>query len=240
MNSLKIRSFGPQTLLIEWPQLISPEIHAELLAYRKLSKLFADQIAETVITYNAIALHLKPGHSPNALKAELEETISLNEVTPLPPSMRWDLPVCYDTQLAMDLEELAQDKQMSKQELIKLHSEVDYHIYFCGFLPGFIYLGGLNKALHSPRLAVPRTHVPAGSVGIAGSQTGIYPSHSPGGWKIIGRCPVPVFDPRNDDRPSPFFAGQLIRFVPVDLKEYHAIEQEVAKGSYELLKTELT
>ena len=239
MNSLRMRAFGAQTLLIEWPKVISPEIHAELLAYRKLVKLFSDKIQETVITYQALALHLKPGYSPLALKEELENTISLNEVEPIKPSMMWELPVCYHPDLAVDFNDILEQNKLTAEELIQKHTEVDYHIYFCGFLPGFIYLGGLNEALHSPRLDKPRLRVPAGSVGIAGSQTGIYPSDSPGGWKLIGRCPVTIFDPLNDDRPSPFRAGQLLRFVPVSMDEYEDIKETVRKGEYEIKKIDL-
>lgn len=239
MNSLRMRAFGRQTLLIEWPKTISPEIHAELLAYRKLVKLFSDKIQETVITYQALAVHLKPGHSPMALKEELEETISLSEVKPVKPTMLWELPVCYHPDLAVDFEAILKENKLTETQLIEKHTAVDYHIYFCGFLPGFIYLGGLDPALHSPRLDKPRVHVPAGSVGIAGSQTGIYPGDSPGGWKLIGRCPVPIFDPLNDDRPSPFRAGQLLRFVPVGMKEYKEIEQVVAQGEYTIKKIDL-
>lgn len=240
MNTLRMRQFGQNTLLIEWPQVISPEIHAELLAYRKLVKLFSDKIQETVITYQALALHLKPGESPLILKEELENTISLSQVEPVKPTMLWELPVCYHPDLAVDFHSILEEKELSPEELIQKHTAKDYHIYFCGFLPGFIYLGGLDEALHSPRLDMPRTHVPAGSVGIAGSQTGIYPGDSPGGWKLIGKCPVPIFDPTNDDRPSPFYAGQLIRFVSVDMKEFKAVERAVKKNEYELTKFDLT
>ncbi|MDC7998106.1 5-oxoprolinase subunit B family protein [Gilvibacter sediminis] len=239
MSDIRIRPFGKHTLLIEWPAVISPDIHAELLAYRKLVKLFSDQIAETVISYNAIALHLKPAQSPSALKKQLEETLSLNEVIALKPTVCWELPVCYNSKLALDLDSFLESKQISLEALIDLHSGVDYHIYFCGFLPGFIYLGGLNSALHQARLAVPRTRVPAGSVGIAGSQTGIYPQESPGGWNLIGRCPVPIFNPLNSQRPSPFNAGQLLRFVAVSYKEYLDIEKQVASGIYQLTKKEI-
>lgn len=240
MNTLRMRAFGAQTLLIEWPEVISPEIHAELLAYRKLVKLFSDKILETVITYQAIAVHLKPGYSPLALKEELENTISLSEVEPIKPTMLWELPVCYHPELAIDFDRILKDNDLTAEELIKKHSSVDYHIYFSGFLPGFIYLGGLDPSLHSPRLDKPRLRVPAGSIGIAGSQTGIYPSESPGGWNLIGRCPVPIFDPLNDDRPSPFRSGQLLRFVPVSMPEYNEISEVVAKGEYKINKIDLS
>lgn len=239
MKTLRMRPFGTNTLLIEWPEQISPEIHDELLAYRKLVKLFSDKIQESVITYHALALHLKPGESPLILKQELDHTISLNEIVPLKPAVRWELPVCYHPDLAVDFDRMLAVKNLSAKALVEKHSAVDYRIYFCGFLPGFVYLGGLDEVLHMPRLDKPRTKVAAGSVGIAGSQTGIYPIDSPGGWNLIGRCPVPIFNPLNNEQPSLFNAGQLLRFVPVSLKEFHQIQKAVSKGSYEITKIQL-
>ncbi|MBR3404234.1 MAG: 5-oxoprolinase subunit PxpB [Firmicutes bacterium] len=141
------------------------------------------------------------------------------------------IPVCYDACFGEDLSFVAQHAGLSEEEVIALHSGTDYLIYMMGFLPGFAYLGGLAPALHTPRLDVPRALIPAGSVGIGGSQTGLYPLDSPGGWRIIGRSPIKPYDP---SRPDPFLyqAGHYLHFFPVDRHEYDLIARDVAAGSY--------
>lgn len=142
------------------------------------------------------------------------------------------IPVCYEDEFAPDLGTVAEHADMSPEEVVALHSSHDYLIDMLGFLPGFAYLGGLDERLHTPRLAVPRTEIPAGSVGIGGAQTGIYPLASPGGWQIIGRSPARPYDP---DRTPPILyqAGEYLRFSPISRKQYDAIEAQIAAGSYQ-------
>jgi inhibitor of KinA len=126
----------------------------------------------------------------------------------------WKVPVCYGQGFGNDLEDLARSKNLTPNELFELHASVQYRIHFFGFLPGFMYLNGLPEILHSPRKAIPERAVPAGSVAIGGSQTGIYPSQSPGGWHIIGRTPLVLFE---TDRNPPVWAnpGESLKFVPI-------------------------
>ncbi|WP_134091516.1 5-oxoprolinase subunit PxpB [Olivibacter sp. XZL3] len=133
------------------------------------------------------------------------------------------LPVCYEGKLAPDLNYVASYHNISPAEVIRLHSSVPYKVYMIGFVPGFAYLGGMNSLLETPRKAVPRKKVPAGSVGIAGAQTGIYPFPIPGGWQIIGCSPLRLFD---IERPSPALlsAGDEIMFEVIDLEEFEAIK----------------
>lgn len=121
---------------------------------------------------------------------------------------------------------------LTEEEVIEIHSSKDYLIYMLGFLPGFSYLGGLDERIHTPRLANPRIRIPAGSVGIGGSQTGIYPLDSPGGWQLLGMTPVKTYDPERED-PILFEAGDYIRFVPVSEEEYKQIKEQVENGTYE-------
>lgn len=134
------------------------------------------------------------------------------------------LPVCYDASMAPDLEHISQQKNLSKSEIISLHLAAKYRVFMIGFLPGFPYLGGLDKRLEIPRKEEPRAKVAAGSVGIAGLQTGIYPRESPGGWQIIGRCPVPLFDPLVDP-PCPIVPGDIIRFRQISVSEFKEIQK---------------
>lgn len=136
------------------------------------------------------------------------------------------VPCCYDGQ---DLVDVAQLAGTGVDEVIRIHSEPVYRIYMLGFLPGFVYLGGLDQRIHAPRLQSPRKSIPAGSVGIGGSQTGIYPMASPGGWRLIGRTPLVMYDP--DRQPSVYVkAGDGIRFVPVDAEAYEQLRQEYTSG----------
>lgn len=132
------------------------------------------------------------------------------------------IPVCYGDSMGPDLESLAALHGLSEEEVIQLHSKAIYQVYMIGFVPGFAYLGGLNKLLSTPRKLTPRRAVPAGAVGIAGEQTGIYPLETPGGWQIIGRTPTKLFDV-NRPKPSLLTAGDRVMFKPVNLEEYHQI-----------------
>jgi KipI family sensor histidine kinase inhibitor len=136
------------------------------------------------------------------------------------------LPVCYNGE---DLAFVASHAHLTQEEVIRRHSGSDYLIYMLGFLPGFAYLGGLDPALHTPRLQNPRTRIPAGAVGIGGEQTGVYPLDSPGGWQLIGRTPVRPYDPARAE-PILYGAGDCIRFAPIGEQEYKALEQKRAAG----------
>lgn len=141
------------------------------------------------------------------------------------------LPVCYGGEMGPDLPFVARHSGLTEQEVIQCHSDRDYLIYMLGFLPGFSYLGGLDHRLITPRLTTPRTKIPAGSVGIGGEQTGVYPLDSPGGWQLIGRTPVRPYDPCRE--PAILYrAGDYIRFSPVTPEEYRALERDVAAGCY--------
>lgn len=234
MHTLNYTAIGNQTVLIEWPKVIAPEIHDELLAFRALVKLYSNKIQETVITYNAIALYLKHGAIAQDLITEIKQVISLNKVAPKESPVIWEIPVCYDHEFAPDLARIMAHTKLSSDAIISRHTKPLYRIYFCGFLPGFIYLGGLDQAIATPRLDSPRLKVPKGGVGIAGLQTGIYPSESPGGWNLIGRCPLSIFSPYNPDKPSPFNAGQRLQFKSITKARFLEIKDQIAQGRYKL------
>ena len=142
------------------------------------------------------------------------------------------LPVLYGGEYGPDLEHVAQNAGMSADEVVDLHSGTEYPVYMMGFTPGFPYLGGMSERIATPRLSTPRGVIPAGSVGIAEAQTGVYPIESPGGWQLIGRTPVPLFDVTRTP-PSLIDAGDCVRFVPLsDEDEYRDIEEKVESGEY--------
>lgn len=134
------------------------------------------------------------------------------------------IPVCYGGEYGPDLEFVSQYTGLSEEEVVKIHTACTYRVYMLGFLPGFPYLGGMDERIAAPRLETPRTRIPAGSVGIAGSQTGFYPMESPGGWRIIGRTPIKAFDPFSDN-PFLLAPGDLVQFRAIGQEEYQKIEE---------------
>jgi inhibitor of KinA len=195
--------------------------HIQQLALPWIIDLIPAYCSITVI-YNPV-FFFRSGQSPVAMIRNVFENALLSasqRTQVLKDSPIKEIPVCYHPSVAPDIESLAQTHQLSIQEVIQLHSETTYRVYMNGFLPGFAYMGIVHEQIATPRLSIPRKSVPAGSVGIAGQQTGIYPLASPGGWQIIGRTPVELIDPRSD-KPCLLEPGNRVRFVPIDLHELH-------------------
>jgi inhibitor of KinA len=135
-----------------------------------------------------------------------------------------EIPVCYDAEFGLDLDRVAEHTKLSEREIIDLHSTREYRVACIGFVPGFTFLAGLPKNLTTPRRDVPRKEIPAGSVGIGGAQTGIYPLRSPGGWNLIGRTPLKLFDPTNDP-PTLLCPGDRVRFRTITREEFESLKQ---------------
>jgi len=135
------------------------------------------------------------------------------------------IPVCYELPYALDLQALSDEKGISLEKIIELHTSQTYKVYMLGFLPGFTFMGKIVPALACKRKLSPRLKVPASSVGIAGFQTGIYPTTSPGGWQILGRTPLKIFDPKKEN-PFLFQAGDEVTFYPITSKEFLRIEKK--------------
>lgn len=235
MSDIRFLLTGDTSLCAEFGNEISEEINAKIRGFNillKESKL--PGIVETIPTYRSLMIHYDPGKiSYKGLVKKLEALSEKLDTVVIPPSEVLEIPVLYGgEEMGPDLKFVAEHAGISEEEAIKLHSEPEYLIYMLGFTPGFTYLGGLNDKLETPRLKTPRVRIPAGSVGIAGKQTGTYPIDSPGGWQLIGRTPVKMYDP---DRAEPILpkAGQYIKFRPIDRAEYDKIAKEVEAGTYE-------
>ena len=172
------------------------------------------------------------------LSHKIHQWYSNTEVTEKTDRFLWRLPVSYDLEFGLDLQELSENLQISIPEIIELHTKPTYTVFGIGFLPGFMYLGVLPKNLETVRRETPRLHVDKGSVGLAGKQTGIYPQDSPGGWNIIGRCPVPMFN-LNLENPCFVNVGDRIQFVPIDRATFDLKSIEAQVGIYQPEKVAL-
>ena len=236
MADVRFLIAGDSSICAEFGNEISKEINAQIRAFNILLKESGIAgIVETIPTYRSLLIQYDPGViSYKSLEGKLKKLLARLDSVEIPPSEVLEVPVLYGgEEMGPDLKFVAENAKMSEAEVIKLHSEPEYLIYMLGFTPGFTYLGGLNDAIETPRLKTPRVKIPAGSVGIAGKQTGVYPIDSPGGWQLIGRTPLKMYDA---DREKPILpeAGQYIKFVPIDRAEFDRIAAEVEKGTYEV------
>ena len=200
-----------------WENQPSDELLGYQLAYLNHIQInFSDTLVEARQGFTRISLVWRNLKNQREFLAQLKNL----KLTPMELSNAiWQVPVCYDPDYGQDLNSLAEAKNLPLAKLIQLHSEPVYRIHFFGFLPGFFYLNGLSQRLHTPRKSVPLLAVPPGSVAIGGSQTGIYPMQSPGGWHIIGRSPISLFDIK---QPIPVWAkpGEQIQFEPISTSQF--------------------
>ena len=183
--------------------------------------------------YTDVADHLERLTSGSTPELNADHPAAGHSARPVLRARVYKLPVAYGGEHGPDLATVAQHSGLSEDEVVRIHSSTDYRVFMIGFAPGFPYLGGMDQRIACPRLKTPRTRVPAGAVGIAESQTGVYPNESPGGWQLIGLTPAPLFDASRDP-PSLIQPGAFVRFVPVDHAEFEQIKGEIAAGSYEV------
>lgn len=230
--NLTYKPYGATAILIEWPGRISESIIQDIISFEHLIA-WEKEVADTIIAYNSLTVLFKGPYHFQTTVERLQALYKEKKEAKQKRSRCWKIPVCYDVQFGLDLEELATTKGLSVREVIELHTAPQYLIYFLGFQPGFLYLGGLNRQLFMPRKSNPRVRVAKGAVGIGGEQTGVYPQNSAGGWNLIGNSPINFFD---ITKAEPCFAkaGDRIRFHAVDLAIYNQIEKEVQQGSYKL------
>lgn len=229
---MRIDPLGDRALLVTIGADISPATFSSV--HRSLAQLRAAQLAgitDIVPAFTSVAVHYDPAlvrHSSDvspfeSLARDVEACLSAPHEAHDPPARLVEIPVCYGGAFGPDLEELAAAHGITSDEVIRLHSGREYLVYMLGFMPGFAYLGGLAPELVTPRRSEPRTHVPAGSVGIGGEQTGVYPLESPGGWHLIGKTPSRMFRPEHDP-PALLAMGDRVRFRPISQAEFEHLE----------------
>lgn len=212
---------GDSALAIEFGDEISEEVNRRVhtLAYA-MEKNPLPGLGEAVPTYRSLLIHYDPLRlSCQEVKAFVSNVLQKCKEVLLPEPRVVEVPVVYGREFGPDIEFVAEHNGLSVEEVIRLHSGVTYTVYMLGFTPGFTYLGGLPEALATPRLPTPRKLVPAGAVGIAGTQTGVYPITTPGGWRLIGRTPLKLFEPTRDP-PVLLRPGDKLRFVPISEEEF--------------------
>ena len=242
MNSFRLtyKIYGKSAILIEWPSKIERNILNDIIIFKnKIIEKNTKPLVDIINTYNSLTIIYDS--AINIIYDDILELKSLYQeesTQEIVKNYRWEVPVCYDKKFGIDLDELQAENDLSYNEIIGLHSASIYTLYFIGFLPGFLYLGGLDKKLHIPRKSNPRLRVEKGSVAIGGSQTGIYPTISAGGWYIIGNSPITFF---NSKLSEPCFAkaGDEIKFMPIEMSEYNRIASQVTKASFKLKKSEI-
>jgi len=224
---------GDAAVLVELGDLISPEINRRVHALdRAIRDAEVQGVKDLVPAYRSLLVLFDPlAIDAAALRARLATLAARLGDRPAPARPIVRIPTCYGGVYGPDLGHVAAHAGLTADEVIAIHTGGTYLVYMMGFSPGFAYLGGLSPRIATPRLKTPRTAIPAGSVGIAQQQTGIYPVESPGGWQLIGRTPVPLFDPRRDP-PTAVEPGDSVRFVPVDEPSYLAIAERVIAGVY--------
>jgi len=221
----KIYSLGEGCLGVYFEPKISREVNRKVMVLdQKLKEL--PGILETVPTYSALAVYFDPGEiSFRDLKNLVERLVyNIKEDVGTATTRLYRIPVAYGGEFGPDLEEVAKVNNLTPAEVVAIHTQNRYYIYMLGFTPGFPYLGGLDPRIAAPRKTSPRPRVEAGSVGIAGMQTGIYPVASPGGWQIIGRTPIRLFDPENLDAPFFLEPGGEIEFYAISAEQYYRIK----------------
>ena len=222
----RILPANDSSILIEFGDSIDYSINAQVYALQTEieNSNFVDAVIETIPSYRSLLVEydvgtLNYGDIRDQVSVLVERTTVMEATISDQASELHQIPVAYGGELGPDLETVAEHAGLDVEEVIAIHSGTDYHVFMLGFAPGFPYLGGMDERIACPRLSTPRTRVPAGSVGIAESQTGVYPNESPGGWQLIGRTPIALFDV-DADPPAAMLPGTQVNFVPISHQEY--------------------
>jgi len=233
--NLLYQPLGDTGVRISFGNKISKETNQSIRLFTNYIKEHPiNGIIEWIPTYTALSIFYNPSIILyKELVKELEKIKDNMKENELTPAFVIEIPTLYGGDMGPDLGYVAKYNGLDEDEVIAIHTSMDYLIYMMGFVPGFPYLGGMDKTIATPRQQRPRAKIDAGSVGIAGEQTGIYPLETPGGWQIIGRTPVKLYDPNRID-PILLSAGNYLRFIPINIEEFKEIEKAMEEGHYHI------
>ena len=234
MTNVKFFPAGDHAMVVEFGSIIAENINQKVHALAGwIEEKQIEGVVELLPTFRSLMIYYDCHVvSFEQLKRKVSEFDDTKVSAGAEKKKIIKVPCCYGARFGSDLHDMEKILGIDKDEIIRIHSSVCYKIYMLGFLPGFVYLGGLDKRIEVPRLSSPRVKINPGSVGIGGNQTGVYPVASPGGWRLIGGTPLDFYDP---DREKPILcnAGEYIRFVPIHIDEYYDIRHLVLNGQYE-------
>jgi inhibitor of KinA len=227
----KISQISETAALVEFGMKISEDINKKVRTFCT----YLDQkpfygMVEYVPAFTSVSVIYNPldmkSEAPyEVVKAILDNIIAKLDFSSADEEHIVEIPVCYGGEFGQDIEHVAEINNITVDEVIKIHSEGKYLVYMIGFAPGFPYLGGMSEKIAAPRRESPRTAIPTGSVGIAGMQTGIYPIETPGGWQLIGKTPLELFDLKRNSK-SLLKAGDIVKFYPISYEEYVQLKEE--------------
>jgi inhibitor of KinA len=230
-TSVRFTPLGDRAVTITVGDSIDEATHRRV---RATSRALADgslaAVTDIVPAFASVTVHYDPARVRGdatlsvytRIVAQLRAALDGIRVEDLPAPRLVEIPVCYGGEMGPDLDDVATLHGLTTDEIVRIHAEGDYLVYMVGFMPGFAYLGGLSDRIATPRRSSPRTAVPAGMVGIGGQQTGVYPMESPGGWNLIGKTPLVIFDITRDE-PTLLATGDRVRFVPITPGEYRRL-----------------
>ena len=229
---MKIEVLSEFSFLIRFPGDKSslPEPERLGIAAQLLREAFDDQWVEIVPVFADLLVTLsaksfESSESPKSVIARCLQKLE-HQSEDLGDPRLIEVPVCYDPEFGEDLADIAQRGRISIDEVVRLHSDQTYSVYAMGFCAGFAYMGDVPEPLRQPRRSSPRTRMPVGSVAVADFMTCVYPLAMPGGWHILGRCPIPFFTPEDQDSPTLVRAGDQVRFHPIDRDEYDRLREK--------------
>ena len=214
----KITPYGSNAVLISFKNEISAEVHNKVrYLYEGFRKFPKKGIIALTPAYNSLVVYFEPKIQNISGVYDLTEIILSESISIKLETFQVVLPVCYDDIFGIDIKFVLEHNNLTFEELIIKHTSPEYLVYMIGFVPGFLYLGGLDEKLHTPRLSIPRTKIPKGSVGIADNQTGVYPLETPGGWQLIGNCPLNL---TGNNKNAMIEMGDIVKFTSITKNEH--------------------
>lgn len=234
----RLLPLGDAALTVEFGSVIAPSIHARVLGFASaLQELAAGGqlagVVEWVPTFRSVTVYFDPDRIDGETLADTLQALARTSTNLTVAGTRWRIPVCFEAGFAPDLDELAAAKAMPRERVVELMTQTVFSVYMLGFQPGFSYMGGLPEVLEMPRLASPRKRVPAGSVAVAQRMCAAYPWDSPGGWRLLGRTPVPLFDAADAERPALLAPGDQVLWQAVDRDAYESLLASHRAGTFD-------